>query len=152
MSTAIRVVALFAVRPRTRMAVSSPGEGNQPRAVTKDSDPLSQRLRPVRKSKISIVSRRETTPKPEFQAMSRDAFLISARSLRDHSTAPVEVLTPASSVLVPTSSNRSYASPDLDVTSCARDVTRSEEHTSELQSLTNLVCRLLLENKNITRW
>src|SRR5438046_6393303 len=24
---------------------------------------------------------------------------------------------------------------------------RSEEHTSELQSLTNLVCRLLLENK-----
>ena len=25
---------------------------------------------------------------------------------------------------------------------------RSEEHTSELQSLTNLVCRLLLEKKN----
>src|SRR5262249_57749107 len=28
---------------------------------------------------------------------------------------------------------------------CGRD--RSEEHTSELQSLTNLVCRLLLEQK-----
>src|SRR5438093_6690382 len=27
-------------------------------------------------------------------------------------------------------------------------VQRSEEHTSELQSLTNLVCRLLLEKKN----
>src|SRR5438046_7758196 len=27
---------------------------------------------------------------------------------------------------------------------------RSEEHTSELQSLTNLVCRLLLEKKNKT--
>src|SRR5438046_3572988 len=27
-------------------------------------------------------------------------------------------------------------------------VKRSEEHTSELQSLTNLVCRLLLEKKN----
>src|SRR5262249_56594172 len=26
-------------------------------------------------------------------------------------------------------------------------VARSEEHTSELQSLTNIVCRLLLENK-----
>ena len=26
--------------------------------------------------------------------------------------------------------------------------TRSEEHTSELQSLVNLVCRLLLEQKN----
>src|SRR5258706_10788494 len=28
---------------------------------------------------------------------------------------------------------------------------RSEEHTSELQSLTNLVCRLLLEKKNDER-
>src|SRR5437016_10149224 len=28
---------------------------------------------------------------------------------------------------------------------------RSEEHTSELQSLTNLVCRLLLEKKNTSR-
>src|SRR5437016_8132229 len=27
-------------------------------------------------------------------------------------------------------------------------IDRSEEHTSELQSLTNLVCRLLLEKKN----
>src|SRR5437016_7874835 len=27
------------------------------------------------------------------------------------------------------------------------DIARSEEHTSELQSLTNLVCRLLLEKK-----
>src|SRR5258706_5842929 len=30
-----------------------------------------------------------------------------------------------------------------------RVCTRSEEHTSELQSLTNLVCRLLLEKKKI---
>src|SRR5262249_61633153 len=29
----------------------------------------------------------------------------------------------------------------------ARSIRRSEEHTSELQSLTNLVCRLLLEKK-----
>src|SRR5260370_8140222 len=29
-----------------------------------------------------------------------------------------------------------------------RDVPRSEEHTSELQSHLNLVCRLLLEKKN----
>src|SRR5258706_5898425 len=28
---------------------------------------------------------------------------------------------------------------------------RSEEHTSELQSLTNLVCRLLLEKKNVNK-
>src|SRR5262249_58925840 len=30
------------------------------------------------------------------------------------------------------------------------NMTRSEEHTSELQSLTNLVCRLLLETKKKT--
>src|SRR5256886_11446142 len=30
-------------------------------------------------------------------------------------------------------------------------VTRSEEHTSELQSQSNLVCRLLLEKKNTKR-
>src|SRR5262249_59342888 len=34
-----------------------------------------------------------------------------------------------------------------DVVAYARIVVRSEEHTSELQSLTNLVCRLLLEKK-----
>src|SRR5438046_4051065 len=31
------------------------------------------------------------------------------------------------------------------------DAARSEEHTSELQSLTNLVCRLLLEKKKKTK-
>src|SRR5437016_13774862 len=31
---------------------------------------------------------------------------------------------------------------------CKEPAFRSEEHTSELQSLTNLVCRLLLEKKN----
>src|SRR5438046_4073111 len=30
----------------------------------------------------------------------------------------------------------------------SHQIDRSEEHTSELQSLTNLVCRLLLEKKN----
>src|SRR5438093_7133019 len=33
------------------------------------------------------------------------------------------------------------------VPSCDERQRRSEEHTSELQSLTNLVCRLLLEKK-----
>src|SRR5262249_60106778 len=35
------------------------------------------------------------------------------------------------------------------VNSARRSARRSEEHTSELQSLTNLVCRLLLEKKKI---
>src|ERR1019366_2653456 len=34
----------------------------------------------------------------------------------------------------------------------SRHQTRSEEHTSELQSLTNLVCRLLLEKKKNRTW
>src|SRR5438046_7491540 len=33
------------------------------------------------------------------------------------------------------------------IAACGRPRSRSEEHTSELQSLTNLVCRLLLEKK-----
>src|SRR5205807_9721713 len=35
----------------------------------------------------------------------------------------------------------------LDLAHLGADVTRSEEHTSELQSPCNLVCRLLLEKK-----
>src|SRR5262245_64951010 len=42
----------------------------------------------------------------------------------------------------PTSNNRSL------MTAHAREEPRSEEHTSELQSLRHLVCRLLLEKKN----
>src|SRR2546427_7816031 len=37
--------------------------------------------------------------------------------------------------------------PDPDAEADAGDVQRSEEHTSELQSQSNLVCRLLLEKK-----
>src|SRR5438477_5933513 len=37
---------------------------------------------------------------------------------------------------------------DLGVGALNEDETRSEEHTSELQSHVNLVCRLLLEKKN----
>src|SRR5438046_6893026 len=41
----------------------------------------------------------------------------------------------------------SRAHQDRYASGCAREGRRSEEHTSELQSLTNLVCRLLLEKK-----
>src|SRR5258706_9445614 len=37
---------------------------------------------------------------------------------------------------------------DTNAIRAGHDRMRSEEHTSELQSLTNLVCRLLLEKKN----
>src|SRR5690606_40055730 len=38
--------------------------------------------------------------------------------------------------------------PNVEVERHLEEVTRSEEHTSELQSRENLVCRLLLETKN----
>src|SRR3989454_7203494 len=61
---------------------------------------------------------------------------------------------PASEVTASTSSSTSSNSRTTAAraaTSCNTpvDVSRSEEHTSELQSPCNLVCRLLLEKKKI---
>src|SRR2546425_7460526 len=60
-------------------------------------------------------------------------------------------LLPRSQILGPRTAickvwNRSSAGPG-----CGSVPYRSEEHTSELQSLAYLVCRLLLEKKKITR-
>src|SRR5215475_1089173 len=46
---------------------------------------------------------------------------------------------------------RTEPQPDRGDGSCRPQPGRSEEHTSELQSRENLVCRLLLENKKIKR-
>src|SRR5438046_4909372 len=82
-----------------------------------------------------------TTPPTEIYTLSlHDALPISfagiggsARSRHDSSypasAAPVRAIGPSSG---------------------AKSAQRSEEHTSELQSLTNLVCRLLLEKKKQT--
>src|SRR5438093_4987389 len=43
--------------------------------------------------------------------------------------------------------SRIYLHPETRTVCAACEMKRSEEHTSELQSLTNLVCRLLLEKK-----
>src|SRR2546430_12120716 len=40
------------------------------------------------------------------------------------------------------------AATTLEASTASRHTSRSEEHTSELQSQSNLVCRLLLEKKN----
>src|SRR5438093_8205926 len=49
-----------------------------------------------------------------------------------------QILTPLATVLMDVAAVTAHVTPI---------VARSEEHTSELQSLTNLVCRLLLEKK-----
>src|SRR5260370_10290014 len=70
--------------------------------------------------------------------------------------APVRCRAPIFSVRTPCGSRRACALPFLDYPSfeCRTkascrfwDRSRSEEHTSELQSHLNLVCRLLLEKK-----
>src|SRR2546427_5802003 len=47
-------------------------------------------------------------------------------------------------------SSRSFSCPCSSSSSPTADSRRSEEHTSELQSQSNLVCRLLLEKKKKT--
>src|SRR5438270_5985142 len=71
-------------------------------------------------------------------------------------TAPTEIYTLSLHDALPISSRRP-ACPTawtMSRATCSRPslavpTTRSEEHTSELQSQSNLVCRLLLEKKNI---
>src|SRR2546430_9136711 len=54
---------------------------------------------------------------------------------------------PISMVGLPRLSRISCARTEMIVLMMARTLARSEEHTSELQSQSNLVCRLLLEKK-----
>src|SRR6266513_4589520 len=58
---------------------------------------------------------------------------------------PRSTLFPYTTLFRSESQNGSGASPS--VTSCCTSKRRSEEHTSELQSRFDLVCRLLLEKK-----
>src|SRR5438093_9434953 len=63
---------------------------------------------------------------------------------------PTSTLFPYTTLFRSTAARRRFAS--AHTASSTRpsrwSASRSEEHTSELQSLTNLVCRLLLEKKN----
>src|SRR5438046_10338653 len=68
------------------------------------------------------------------------AVRLSSKLLRNFTNWPgfkmAGVAVPTTSIFAPASGRTMNKAP------------RSEEHTSELQSLTNLVCRLLLEKKN----
>src|SRR5262249_58074828 len=55
---------------------------------------------------------------------------------------------PHEQVVVPERGSKILKISQIDYRGFEQPVRRSEEHTSELQSLTNLVCRLLLEKKN----
>src|SRR3989344_3089614 len=55
---------------------------------------------------------------------------------------------PLFSVIIPTYNRQKLLAGTLQAAISQKDIPRSEEHTSELQSHVNLVCRLLLEKKN----
>src|SRR5205823_6938308 len=81
---------------------------------------------PISASRATVVGRSSPTPTPTTIA---------------HQTATAS--NPRSSALY---APPSYASPKVTAATSSVE-TRSEEHTSELQSLAYLVCRLLLEKK-----
>src|SRR5215213_12038890 len=62
-------------------------------------------------------------------------------------TATTEIYTLSLHDALPTSWYPGIAPTQARIRTLGASVRRSEEHTSELQSLTNLVCRLLLEKK-----
>src|SRR5687768_17659894 len=70
------------------------------------------------------------------------ALMVCARS-------PVSLLMGTKPMLTPTSKSWSFHEKRKSRT--VRRISRSEEHTSELQSRLHLVCRLLLEKKKKTK-
>src|SRR5262249_59104136 len=103
-----------------------------------------------------------TTPPPSFVSLSlvflNDRATPEIHTLSLHDALPIYASRPNPKVTSTISSAMTAvvrALPRITAESAAAGgpgpaLGRSEEHTSELQSLTNLVCRLLLEKKNLT--
>src|SRR5258706_10114653 len=72
-----------------------------------------------------------------FRSTSGRKVALASGAMRRTASSPASMSTPASRYV------RGFIALDVEE--------RSEEHTSELQSLTNLVCRLLLEKKKHDR-
>src|SRR5690348_17736480 len=73
----------------------------------------------------------------------------------DTATAGISTLSlhDALPIFAPLARSRSFAfskSPPVATSASLQSIIRSEEHTSELQSPVHLVCRLLLEKKNMS--
>src|SRR5215217_9535040 len=66
----------------------------------------------------------------------------------DTATTEIYTLSLHDALPISTVPKRATAASTRSCTSAALDTSRSEEHTSELQSRQSLVCRLLLEKKN----
>src|SRR5262249_56222808 len=88
-------------------------------------------------------------PSPRGAFFSNDPPAAETFPLSLHDALPIFVAAPGRTGLVITALAAGVALVLL-IAGLIRSNERSEEHTSELQSLTNLVCRLLLEKKNTT--
>src|SRR5438046_6976008 len=85
-------------------------------------------------------------PSSSSSRKSQPANLLS--SSNDFSSAPSSEDAPVITIRLDSRSMEGMNHAVRETSRCRRKrTTRSEEHTSELQSLTNLVCRLLLEKK-----
>src|SRR5688572_31365246 len=92
-----------------------------------------------------MIRRPPTSTLFPYTTLFRSGFILSSKRVRGDRSKPPRAAAPARSVRAVTGEpelrrRRSW------VAFC---LTRSEEHTSELQSQSNLVCRLLLEKKKI---
>src|SRR5438093_13067070 len=74
-------------------------------------------------------------------------FFYSSRSHRDLHSFPTRRSSDLTTVFLDLSLNGQVLAFTIGAAVATVILFRSEEHTSELQSLTNLVCRLLLEKK-----
>src|SRR5690606_39723559 len=100
---------------------------------------------PAPRNRLSVPIRRSSDLPSACSPSSRDSSNAST------SAGPRSTSTPRSSPSPPATSSASPSRPSSSPASSASTPTsgskRSEEHTSELQSRENLVCRLLLEQK-----
>src|SRR5688572_33236851 len=98
------------------------------------------------KQKLTSLQSRSTLTTAFFSFFFNDAATTEIYTLSLHDALPISTGVPrtaASSVAVPEDERAMSAA----ATPSPRSCSRSEEHTSELQSQSNLVCRLLLEKK-----
>src|SRR5262249_57597538 len=86
-------------------------------------------------SRVELAQRSVCASRPKYTASASSATPLATSAIRRHRSIRASH---APTVPANNPSSRNGA---------PRPTARSEEHTSELQSLTNLVCRLLLEKK-----
>src|SRR5258706_1283626 len=117
------------------------------------TSPIAQMPATLVRKCASVITRRlesrltPTSSSPSPSVYGRRPMATSIASASIVSRAPPAAGSMAASRISPRLSTATTLLASLNFMPCRSSKVRSEEHTSELQSLTNLVCRLLLEKK-----